>query len=463
MEINNRYNRQELIEGWDQSKLESTRVAVFGSGNLANYSLAALSALGVGNIEIYDSSKLDSAKEFLFFEAGKGESKAKALENILRKINPSSRIKGIETIIPEYLLSIVGTPDFIIETTNSPESKKGILNYAQLRNINVISASADEDKAEMYIVNPGQEYNEALFEKYSNESQGVIPSGIIGGILTEELRKSVMPLGSERIINYLRYSLLDDIRFSSGGEKLIRKGLDDKKILVVGAGALGNFATLGAALEDVKKIDIMDFDRVDATNLNRQILFYDSVGKEKATALAEKIKQIVPSAEVRGLVEKLTPDSKYFEENKPDLILDCVDGFPARAIINYFAVKHGIPLVSGGTDPKSGQVVVYEPGKSACLDCKFDVEKALAEQRKSSSCRDAPDPSVIMTNQIVGNMMVGEAIKVLEEDYGEPVKKILKYDSTAPRRGGLVGSNESCDCTKPDVKEWLEEVDRKIK
>ena len=91
------------------------------------------------------------------------------------------------------------------------------------------------------------------------------------------------------------------------------------------------------------------------------------------------------------------------------------------------------------------------------------VETALAEQRKASSCRYAPDPSVVMTNQIVGNMMIGEAIKVLDEGYGEPVRKILKYDSTVPVRGGLVGSDESCKCSKPDVKEWLSQVDKKAK
>lgn len=97
------------------------------------------------------------------------------------------------------------------------------------------------------------------------------------------------------------------------------------------------------------------------------------------------------------------------------------------------------------------------------MDCKLGVETALAEQRKSSSCRYSPDPSVIMTNQIVGNMMIGEAIKVLDSNYGEPIRRILKYDSTVPVRGGLVGSDEYCNCTKPEVKEWLKQVDKKAK
>ena len=60
-------------------------------------------------------------------------------------------------------------------------------------------------------------------------------------------------------------------------------------------------------------------------------------------------------------------------------------------------------------------------------------------------------------------MMVGETLKVLNTGYGEPVRRILKYDSTVPVRGGLVSSEESCDCSKPNVKEWLKQVDKKAK
>jgi len=238
--------------------------------------------------------------------------------------------------------------------------------------------------------------------------------------------------------------------------------LKDKKILIVGAGALGNFAALGSALEGIGSIDILDFDEVESTNLNRQILFYDSVGKKKASALAEKVSEIVSGINVRSIVERLDENSKYFEENRPDAILDCVDSFAVRAIVNYFAVRNNIPLISGGTNPKSGQVSVYVPNRSSCLDCKMGVEKALAEHRQAASCRYAPDPSVIMTNQIVGNMMVGETVKVLNP-VGNPIKRILKYDSTVPVRGGLIGSDQSCECVKPDVEEWLKEVDKKAK
>jgi len=464
MAVNDRYNRQELITGWDQGKLDSSRAVVIGSGNLANYTLASLAALGVGNIEIYDSSKVNSDNEFLLFQAKKGEPKVKALETILNQINPTSRIRGVSAPMSAPLLAMLGNPDVIIETTNSAQSKKNITKYARSKKIPVISASADRDRAQMYFIGPKTKLKEISLEDYEGMGQGITPSGIMGGIITEELRKAIMPFDdSDQPVEKIAYSLNSERRFSSETETLERKDLNDKKILVVGAGALGNFTVLGAALEGIGSIDVLDFDDVESTNLNRQILFYDAVGKMKATALAERVSEIVPEVNIRGLIEKLDENSDYFKENKPDAILDCVDSFAVRAIINYFAVKNKIPLISGGTNPRSGQVVVYEPEKSACLDCKLGVETALAEQRKATSCRYAPDPSVIMTNQIVGNMMVGETIKVLDSNYGEPVRRILKYDSTVSVRGGLVGSGDPCDCSKPGIKAWLKQVDKKAK
>ena len=304
---------------------------------------------------------------------------------------------------------------------------------------------------------------ESLFKDYQNQPQGAVPSGILGGIITEEVRKIVMPLDDyDRPLTHLTYSLAADNRFSPNQDtELGEFNLENKKVLMVGAGALGNFAGLGLALQGLGRLDIMDFDEVDSTNLNRQVLFYGAVGELKAPALAERLTEIVPTLKARALVEKLDTDSKYFWHNKPDLIVDCVDSFAVRAIINYYAVRYQIPLVSGGTNPKSGQIVAYQPGKSSCLDCQLHVEKALAEQRQAASCKYTPDPSVIMTNQILGNMLVGEATKVLDSHYGEAVTKILKYDSNHPRRGGLVHLGDPCDCTKPkDVNTWLQQVDK---
>ena len=459
-----RYNRQSLIENWSQEKLERARVVIIGSGAMANYAAISLASLGIGNIELYDNSKVEdtrerNAGEFLLFKSKKGQPKIQALEAILHEINPLTKIKGMPMCLENSpLIGIIGKPDLILDLTNSPESKTTALKYAQSKGIKVISASADESRAEMHLLAPGDNPN-TQFAAYKTQNQGTIPSAIMGGMITEEVRKILMPLSAEeKPAQHMAYSLASDSRFSNEQGDLKQGDLKGKNVLVIGAGALGNFVALGLTLSGVGKLDILDYDEVDGTNLNRQILFYDSVGKKKSTALAEKLREISPSVKIRDLTGKLDENTTYFEENKPDLILDCVDSFAVRAFTNYFAVRYKIPVVSGGTNPKSGQVVVYQPGKTACLDCKLNVEEALGKALTSSSCRYAPDPSVIMTNQVVGNMMVGEAIKVLDNSYGTPVSRVLKYDSTAKSRGGLIGSIEPCECKKPEIKPWLEEV-----
>jgi molybdopterin/thiamine biosynthesis adenylyltransferase len=364
------------------------------------------------------------------------------------------------------MVSLVGSPALIVDATNSSASKETLLKYAQGKNIPVMSIASDSQNSELKIVMPGEDYAKALLEGYNGRRQGAIPSEVMAGVLTEEARKILMPLQNESVVRSLAYSAGRDSRFSKTLEELsgeIEGDFRDKRVLVVGAGALGNFVGLGLTLAGVGNVDLLDYDDVESTNLNRQVLFYDAVGKMKAEALAQKLGKINPKIKVKGIVGKLDINSKFEEGNRYDLIMDCVDSFAVRAIINYFAIRNNTPLVSGGTDPNAGQVSVYVPGESACLDCKLGVEKALARQMASSSCRYTPDPSVIMTNEIIGGLMVGEAMKVLDPKYGKPVTRILKYDSKAPSRGGLIGLGDKCDCVKPEVKEWLEQVKGKYK
>lgn len=454
--MDNRYNRQELISGWDQSKLARARIAIVGGGQLANFGAASLASLGIGNIEIYDSEKVDDG--FLFFKASKNKSKARALDGIIEEINPEVRVTGISACFDDIrMTALMNKPDLILDLTNSSLSKDNVLRYGIKNKIPVLTASSDRDRAEFFLVRNEDEKTGAELTGYNGKKQGAVTSEVIAGVITEEVRKILMPIGDEVVVPKLSYSLGSARRFSNGSDENIRDyDLSKKRILIVGAGALGNFAALGAALSGIGQVDILDFDTVDATNLNRQLLFYDSVGRNKSEALSDKIRMISPKTQVRGIVGKLDENCDYFSNNTPDLILDCVDSFAARAYVNYFAVRNQIPLVSGGTDPKSGQVVAYVPRKTACLDCKLSVDKALAESLASSSCRFAPDPSVIMTNEVIGGMMVGEAIKILDGNYGTPVSRILKYDSLAKARGGLVGTLDPCSCTRPEIGLWLD-------
>jgi len=471
--VTNRYNRQELIDGWKQDKLRKASIAIVGSGTLADFISSSLVSLGFGNVEIYDNARVqdNSDGEFLLSLSGakKGDSKVEALEGILSKINPLVRVRGVHTRVDSVpLVELLGQPEVIVEATNDIKSKTTVIEYTRKRKIPSVSASAGLNGGKFYIEVSKEKQEDISFERYPGEPQGVVPSEVLGGIITDEVRKIVMPLNVDDIpVRNFVYSSTSPGRFVAEGSRREQGDLSGKYALIIGAGALGNFTGIGLALVGVGQIDILDFDTVETTNLNRQLLFYDSVGNEKVKALTAKLKKINPKIKVRGLLGKLDESYKeYFKlkENRPDLILDCVDNFGTRAIANYFAVRHGIPLVSGGTNPSSGQVVAYQPGQSACLDCKLNVDKALAKERTSHSCIYASQPSVITTNQIIGGLMVAEARAVLDsQTYGDPIRKMLKYDSISPARAGLVGGDAPCNCSRPSINQWLKDVDKKTK
>src|SRR3989344_4146910 len=127
----NRYNRQELVNGWNQNKLANSSIAILGSGSLANYVSVALTALGIGNLELYDNTRVNgNHNEFLLnlANAGYGDSKVECLEQILSKINPSVLVKGVHTKIDRQILAgLIGQPNLVIDLTNYLESKKTLL------------------------------------------------------------------------------------------------------------------------------------------------------------------------------------------------------------------------------------------------------------------------------------------------------------------------------------------------
>src|SRR3989344_2664044 len=265
---NVRYYRQEKIENWDQEKLASARIAIVGAGQLSQFTAASLVALGIGNVEIYGCN---GEEGFLTTYEG---NKPGTLEKRLHAINPGVSIKERKTEgnSPGEYLS--GSYDVILDLTNSSESKERVLRYSLEHGVKTVSASTGKTGGEFYVVVPGNEESRATLTEYDSESQGAFPSEILGGMITEEVRKALMPIREgEEPVRSLAYNATAERRFSKESEFDAQpyEDLSQKRVLIVGAGALGNFAALGMTLEGIGEIDILDHDDVDSTNLNRQI------------------------------------------------------------------------------------------------------------------------------------------------------------------------------------------------
>lgn len=318
-----RYDRQNRIPGWSQEKLTNAYVAIVGSSVLANYTAAALAGLGIGNIKIYDNRRckiLDANSrytpkdlrnlermQFLLFDAKKGQSRVELLADKLMKINPEIRAEGIHWSFEyENLATLLGKPSVIVDATNRPTTEYNLFKYGKRNNIPVINGGSTQFKGEVSVLQPNQEIPETYMESsYTGVMEDASTSSVIAGVMSDLVRKIVMPLEGDADISdkVIVYNKLSNKRFSLVGDKKNGKQNDlqpyevdiDKKVVIVGAGSTGNFTGLLLAIKGVKNITIIDDDIVKKVNLNRQIMFplYEMVTGDKVIGVkkAKRLQQ----------------------------------------------------------------------------------------------------------------------------------------------------------------------------
>jgi adenylyltransferase/sulfurtransferase len=140
--------------------------------------------------------------------------------------------------------------------------------------------------------------------------------------------------------------------------------------LIAGLGGLGSPLALYLAAAGVGHLKLVDMDVVELSNLNRQVLHWDEdVGKAKVTSASQKVKKINPTTRVEGF--NLTIDeTNVFELTKDcDVILDAMDNFAVRYMLNAAAIAHRVPLIHGAVYGYEGRLASVVPGKTACLEC----------------------------------------------------------------------------------------------
>ncbi|WP_067068731.1 HesA/MoeB/ThiF family protein [Roseateles chitosanitabidus] len=211
-------------------------------------------------------------------------------------------------------------------------------------------------------------------------------------------------MDDEQLLRYSRHILLDDIGVE-GQERLLAS-----HALVIGAGGLGSPVALFLGTAGVGRITLVDHDRVDLTNLQRQIAHsLDRVDQPKAASAAAGIAAINPEPRVRPLIARA--DAALLDELVPtaDVVLDCTDNFQTRHLVNAACVRHGKPLVSGAALGFDAQLSVYDSrdGTRPCYACLFPPDQAPEEQRCAVMGVFAPLVGII------GSMQAAEALKLL--------------------------------------------------
>ncbi|MBZ8141747.1 molybdopterin biosynthesis protein MoeB [Rubrivivax gelatinosus] len=228
----------------------------------------------------------------------------------------------------------------------------------------------------------------------------------------------------DQLLRYSRHILLDAIGIE-GQQRLLAA-----HALVIGAGGLGSPVGLYLGSAGVGRITVVDDDRVDATNLQRQIAHrMDRVGTPKAESLAAAIAALNPEVVVQPLVRRA--DAALLDELVPqaDVVVDCSDNFRTRHAVNAACVQHRRPLVSGAAIGFDAQIMVFDARRddAPCYACLFAPDAGHEDAACATMGVFAPLVG------IVGSTQAAEALKLLA-GIGEPLAgRLLMLDALAMR------------------------------
>ena len=229
-------------------------------------------------------------------------------------------------------------------------------------------------------------------------------------------------LTTEQIERYSRQIMVPEL----GGRGQVR--LRESRVLVVGAGGLGSPAAFYLAAAGVGTLGLVDADRVELSNLQRQILYATSdLGREKVESAREKLSQLNPDVEILVYPLRIEENNAAEILSGFHFIIDGSDNFSTKFLINDVAVKLGIAFSHAGIVRLQGQTMTVIPGQTACYRCLF---------------REPPPPGEILSCQqagilgavagTLGSIQATEAIKYLTGfEEGLLTDRLLTYDARA--------------------------------
>lgn len=230
-------------------------------------------------------------------------------------------------------------------------------------------------------------------------------------------------LSDGELLRYSRQILLAQVDIAG------QLRLKDAKVLIVGLGGLGSPVALYLAAAGVGELHLADFDQVDLSNLQRQVLHDESrIGQGKVDSALQRLATLNPEVRLVPWREALDADSLAARVAAVDLVLDCSDNFTTRAAVNAACVAQGRPLVSGAAIRLEGQLSVFDPRRadSPCYHCLYG-EGSEAEL----SCSEAGVLGPVVG--LVGSLQALEALKLLA-GFGEPlVGRLLLVDAAGSR------------------------------
>ena len=220
-------------------------------------------------------------------------------------------------------------------------------------------------------------------------------------------------MNNEQLIRYQKHILLSQIGYEG------QKTLTEKNALVVGLGGLGSPVSLYLAASGVNLV-IADFDKVELSNLQRQILYTEKhIGKLKTTG-AQKTLSLLNS---QINIKKIGKQEIYNNIKTTDIVLDCSDNFATKFTLNRYCSEFGKPLISGAAMRFYGQIFCNNWSESsACYHCLFS-EDAIED---TENCADCGVFSPLLG--VVGSLQASFALKILLKKHDDLINKLFTID-----------------------------------
>lgn len=242
-------------------------------------------------------------------------------------------------------------------------------------------------------------------------------------------------MDDNQLLRYSRHIFLDDV--DVGGQQAFL----DAHVLIVGAGGLGCPAAMYLASSGVGRLTLVDDDKVELSNLQRQIAHTEArIGQSKVASLKTQLQQINSDCEVLLINQRIDAQSFAPLLENVDIVLDCTDNFGTRFMLNEQCFKKSVPLVSGAAIRQQGQVAVYnfkEPA-SACYRCLYSDQQQNAESCSETGVL-APIVGVVGAYQamlalqlLLGQTLLPTALQVFDFKQQAWRKITLPKDADCP-------------------------------
>ena len=228
-----------------------------------------------------------------------------------------------------------------------------------------------------------------------------------------------MSMNDDQLLRYSRQMMLPEI--DAAGQEALMKA----HVLIIGMGGLGSAASLYLASAGVGQLTIVDFDTVDLSNLQRQILYTtDDIGRPKVEAARARLKATNPDVGINVINQRLDGDALLERVSRASVVVDCCDNFQTRFAINSACQQAGKPLVSAAAIRFEAQISVFVPGDpdSPCYRCLYTDEAAVAETCTANGV-------IAPLLGIIGSMQALEAMKLIMH-LGQSLRgRLLLFDA----------------------------------